>query len=267
MTESINNIGIKEGKSLYEEYVKIYDLMNYYNDSALALRFCNFLDEIIKDEKIQVRTILDLACGSGEPTIELAKRGYLVTGTDVSEKAIKYAKDKVNSRELNVTFKNEDAVDMDYHEKFDAVTMFYNSINLIGNNLKAMRKLLGNVYNSLRSGGIFNFDTINPITQALTLNDTRTTLRKVGDTDLYVNMTLRVNPVNLKMDSYAVVFINENGNTKMITHRDILQGYTANEIRILLEDAGFEQVTIYGDFNSKVPNPLRGRVLNVVARK
>jgi hypothetical protein len=81
------------------------------------------------------------------------------------------------------------------------------------------------------------------------------------------NMTLRINPVNLEMDSFAVVFANINNQLKMVTHRDKLQGYTLNELKLLLKLAGFSSVIGYSDFNINNRDPNRARILNVVSVK
>jgi 2-polyprenyl-3-methyl-5-hydroxy-6-metoxy-1,4-benzoquinol methylase len=41
--------------------------------------------------------LLDLACGRGRHSLQLAARGFRVTGVDLSERAIRIAREKVGS--------------------------------------------------------------------------------------------------------------------------------------------------------------------------
>ena len=52
-------------------------------------------------------SILDIGCGTGRHSIELAKRGYQMTGLDLSEKMLEVA--KTNARELKIEWVNADA--------------------------------------------------------------------------------------------------------------------------------------------------------------
>lgn len=252
---------------LYDEAIEIYDLMNYRTGSNLAAKFANFVEDIFQSHKTsKIESILDIGCGSGEPTIELSRRGYNVTGIDINCKAIEYARSKVIKADLPIRFICTNLEALDPKEKYDAVSIFFNTINLLGNQKKLL-ETFKKIYDLLPPGGILYFDTVNPITQILSPTSTRATLRNTSFGDIYTSMTLRINPVNLEMDSFAVVFANINNQLKMITHRDKLQGYTLNELKLLLKLAGYSNVIGYSDFNINNREPNRARILNVVSVK
>lgn len=56
--------------------------------------------------------VLDIGCGTGENTMLLAQRGHVVVGVDVSERAIKIARQKATSRRISVRFFEHDALEL-----------------------------------------------------------------------------------------------------------------------------------------------------------
>ena len=76
-------------ESLFENYGERYDKESFTQGT---LGECDFIEsEIEKDKSTK---ILDVGCGTGRHAIELTKRGYRVTGIDLSESQLKRAKEK-----------------------------------------------------------------------------------------------------------------------------------------------------------------------------
>lgn len=74
--------------------------------------------------------ILDIGCGTGRHSIELAKRGYKMTGLDLSEKMLEVA--KANSEGLDIEWVNKDARDFALDTMFDgAICLCEGSLGLI----------------------------------------------------------------------------------------------------------------------------------------
>jgi demethylmenaquinone methyltransferase/2-methoxy-6-polyprenyl-1,4-benzoquinol methylase len=72
------------------------------------------------------KTILDLACGTGILTKQIAKKlpHAKIVGVDVTESYLEKAKEKLASNP-NVSFVNQDAEKLDLGEKFDCITASY----------------------------------------------------------------------------------------------------------------------------------------------
>ena len=80
------------------------------------------LVELIESGKTKPGKIIDIGCGEGFYSIYLASKGFEVTGIDLSEKAIKYAKENAVRRGVNVRFLVMDIADLEQlKEKFDFV--------------------------------------------------------------------------------------------------------------------------------------------------
>ena len=80
------------------------------------------LVELIKKGKIKPCKVLDVGCGEGFYSIYLAKKGFEVVGIDISEKAIKYAKQNAKNSGVKIKFLVMDVVDLrKLDEKFDFI--------------------------------------------------------------------------------------------------------------------------------------------------
>ena len=65
--------------------------------------------------------VLDVGCGPGRHSIELAKRGYAVTGVDISRKFLDLAVAAANEAGVKPAFFEVDARQMPFGDEFDAV--------------------------------------------------------------------------------------------------------------------------------------------------
>ena len=134
----------------------MYKTLAYYYDELLgdneSLKL--WVDEIEKN--IKGKKILELACGSGELAIMLAKKGYDIYATDLSSEMIEVANKKTQLP--NLKFDVMDMNNFDLNETYDAIICFCDSFNYL-NNYNEVREMFENVYNHLNSNGVFIFDT------------------------------------------------------------------------------------------------------------
>lgn len=76
----------------------------------------NELIRLIKEKKIKGK-VLDLGCGAGTQSIYLDKNGFKVTGLDISENAIKIAKQRANKEKVKINFIVGNAFDLKFKDK------------------------------------------------------------------------------------------------------------------------------------------------------
>ena len=79
----------------------------------------DFLTEVL--ELPTGARILDVGCGPGRHAIELAARGYAVTGIDVSPRFLAIAREEAARRDLKISFFECDARELPFGDEFDAV--------------------------------------------------------------------------------------------------------------------------------------------------
>ncbi len=81
------------------------------------------LSDLIKNKEILPGRVLDIGCGLGHHSIWLAQQGFTVTGIDIAEKAIAYAKNRARLAKVTVEFIALDALKINtlLDEQFDLV--------------------------------------------------------------------------------------------------------------------------------------------------
>ncbi len=65
--------------------------------------------------------VLDLACGTGRHSLELARRGFSVVGVDISPELLAVASGDAEEQQLEVTFLEADLRQLDFEDEFDLV--------------------------------------------------------------------------------------------------------------------------------------------------
>ena len=104
---------------------------NVYKNTRLEeipwrIESASWLYQLIENRVVPVGVALDLGCGTGERTIYLAKRGFKVTGVDISKTAIKHARKFADKAEVKTEFHIKDATDLSFlkDKAFDFVLDF-----------------------------------------------------------------------------------------------------------------------------------------------
>jgi len=86
--------------------------------------------------------VCDLACGTGDLSILMAKQGAKVIGIDLSTQMLNYA--KLKGQNLNIEFKQQNILEIKEHNQFDLVAIAYGIRNLpsYAEGLKVMYQML-----------------------------------------------------------------------------------------------------------------------------
>ena len=86
-----------KNNSFKKDYSLLYDVIYSKKNYKAETKF---ISQIIKKFHSPNVNILDIGCGTGEHTLELLKRGYRVTGIDLSNEMLKIAKKKITIKKL-----------------------------------------------------------------------------------------------------------------------------------------------------------------------
>lgn len=137
--------------------------------------------------------VLDLGCGRGRHSLEMAKRGYSVTGLDLSEQALQKARIKADVMGLSVKFiqgdmrnhifegesqesfySSQDGFDSKEERRFDIIVNLFTTFGYFEKS-EDDQLVLDAVSEMLKDGGWFVLDFLNPVwvRKMLTAEETR----------------------------------------------------------------------------------------------
>ena len=146
---------------LFEDYAQKYDQECYTQGTQGE---CDFIEKELRCDK-SLR-ILDVGCGTGRHSIELSKRGYRVTGIDLSESQLARARGKANEQNLSIDFLRHDARNLPFQSEFDAAIMLCEGGFSLMETDEMNFEILKNVTRSLIDKGKFVFSERRKITFA-----------------------------------------------------------------------------------------------------
>lgn len=146
---------MKDGRHPFSQYASYYDLV--YSDKDYDGE-CDFLEQIFEKYCANPpKTILDVGCGTGNHLIPLAKRGYNVSGIDISEEMLAIARARSKKDGLSVELNEADLRRFDLKSKFDVCICMFAVLGYINKNADIHSALCA-IRKHLHPGGLFVFD-------------------------------------------------------------------------------------------------------------
>jgi SAM-dependent methyltransferase len=178
-------------------------------------------------------SILDVPCGSGRHAIYLSKKGYRVTGVDISPESIDYARADAPGAEWRVG----DMRDLPWRDEFDAAFCFGNSFGYLDRGEAA--KFIKAVAASLKPRGRFAIDTG---MAAESILPTLLQRRWHQIEDIIMLSENRYEVAESRLD-ITYTFIRDGTIDRRESASYVL---TTAAIRGLLEEAGFHEIKMFG---------------------
>ncbi|MEO8146679.1 MAG: class I SAM-dependent methyltransferase, partial [Bacteroidia bacterium] len=149
-------------KKLWNDKTKVHINSEFYNNKEFK-RTKNSLNKIELDAlgDLKGKSVLHLQCHFGQDTLSLQYLGAQCTGVDLSDEAIKYARELNDELKLNAEFICCDIYDLKNHldKKFDIVFTSYGTIGW----LPDMDKWADIVSHFLKPGGMFLIVDFHPV--------------------------------------------------------------------------------------------------------
>ncbi|HKI43795.1 MAG TPA: class I SAM-dependent methyltransferase [Balneolales bacterium] len=145
--------------SWYEEWFdsSLYEKLYAYRDDEEAARLADLLE--VELPNARYRKILDLGCGRGRHSLNMARRGYKVTGFDLSERAIQKARDRAENENLSIDFRIHDMREP-LDEQFDAILNLFTTFGYFDDDAENVR-VLHAMSHMLRPSGRLVIDYMN----------------------------------------------------------------------------------------------------------
>jgi len=226
-------------------------------DAITRLANFDFYGETSKTQISSNPKVLDLCCGFGRMSAELARRGFSVTGVDITESYLQTAKEDADLDKLNIEYIKADAREFVRPDYFDLAVNLYISFGYFE---KREDDLLvaRNAYKSLKSGGSFIIETLGK----------EIAVRDFVEREWFERAGFMVITQYESLDSWTFlknrwILIKDGKKIERVFAQRL---YSASELRTLLLEAGFSKVDIFGDWDES-PYDRRAAKLIVIGRK
>jgi SAM-dependent methyltransferase len=201
--------------------------------------------------------VLDLCCGPGRHSLELARRGFAVTGVDRTVSFLRQARRQARAEGLKIEFIRQDMRRFVRPQAFDAAISMFTSFGYFANPADDAR-VAAHVCRSLVRGGKFLIDTQGKESLARRFEPSGW-YEKEGYTVLEDR---KVMPDWSGMENHWILF---KGGRRW-DFRFKLRLYSATELKRLLRDAGFRRVDVFGSLEG-APYDHTAQRLVAVAQK
>lgn len=225
-------------KQWYEEL--FFNYAEKYDDEYFTKGTEGEVDFIEKEiNYIENIKILDIGCGTGRHAIELASRGYCVTGVDLSKSMIEKAREKAENAEVNVDFRIADARNLTFKNQFDLVIMICEGAFPLMETDEMNFQILESAARSLKKDGKLIFTTLNglyPLYHSVKNFINSKSIDGVNGENTFDLMTFR--------DSSTYEVFDDNGKKKVLECNE--RYYVPSEITWLLKSLNFRKIEIYG---------------------
>ncbi|OPY15802.1 class I SAM-dependent methyltransferase [Syntrophus aciditrophicus] len=227
-------------KQWYEELFENYG-MKYDNENFVqgTIGECDFIEKEIGHNK--AARILDIGCGTGRHSIELAKRGYKVVGIDLSESLLKRAKEKASERNLQIVFEKRDARSLPFLNEFNLIIMICEGAFPLMETDEMNFQILRNAAKALLPKGKLIFTTLNGLFPLYhSVKDFLDSKTKEGNAKC-VSLSFDL----MTFREHSALYVEDDfGNKKELQCNE--RYYVPAEITWLLKTLNFKTVDIYG---------------------
>ena len=221
-------------EELFKNYADSYDKESFTQGTIGEV---DFIEQEIHFDKS--KTILDIGCGTGRHAIELTKRGYTVTGVDLSDNQLKRAKQKASNAGVKVNFLKKDARKLDFENSFDVVIMICEGAFSLMETDEMNFQILKNARNALKENGKFIFTCLNALFPLY--HSVKDFLNQDAIDSETTELTFDLKTFR---EHSTLEFMDDSGEKKTISCNE--RYFTPSEISWYLKTLNFSDINIFG---------------------
>ena len=248
---------------IYDLLAPIYDAVNGDVDYSA---WADFIENIVNKDGGDLRPelVLDLGCGTGSMTLELARRGYDMTGIDYSVEMLDIARARAEDEGLSdkMLWLCQDMREFELYGTVDLAVSCLDTVNHL-TSVQDLSKFLALVHNYLVPNGLFIFD-VNGKYKFENIYGNQSYVMEYDDSFcVWQNF---YNCKNHLCDFYITLFSqNPDGSYERYDEEQRERMYTVRSLKKQLLGTGFEFLGAYSDFEFSEGNDDSERIY-VVAR-
>ncbi len=244
----------------YSRFADVYDLLT---ENVEYSQRADYICSLLSANGISRGLLLDLACGTGSLSVELSKRGFDVTGVDLSEEMLSQAQSKMFSCEENILFLKQDMRNLDLYGTVNCAVCALDSLNHL---LKEddLLKTFKSVSLFLEDNGIFIFD-MNTLYKHQEVLGNNSFIYDLDGIFCAWQNTLEPDNATVKID---LDFFEETGNGMYERFSESFseKAYPKEIVEKLLRSADLEIVSEYEEMTEKAPTSTTQRTVYVTRR-
>ena len=211
-------------------------------------------------DELQIKSgdhVLDIPCGAGRHSIELARRGLNLTGIDISKEFVAKLREKVKRENLPIQVLRENILKVKINGPFGGAYCLGNSFGYF--DMEGVKTFVAKVSACLRAGGRFVINS-GLVAESILPHIPQGETYTVGD------ITMTINNVYVADKGYMVSHLQYTRGGKSEDHSFKHYVFTLSEIIRLLESVGLKTLAVYNSTN-KQPYQVGDQQLYLVAEK
>lgn len=217
------------------------EVYNFLFPEKLFIETHEHVESILKLVDFNGSSILDLCCGPGRCSLVLAKKGFSVTGVDLSPFLLDKARERAKSEGLSVEWILEDMRRFIRPVSYDLVLNMFTSFGYFDDKKDDLH-VLENVLTNLKPGGIFLIDVMGKERLAKIFQPTISDV--LGDGTMVVQRSEIFDDWTRIKSEWVII---KGSQAKTFTlHHTI---YSGQELKDRMEQVGFESIKLYGDLD------------------
>ncbi|MCR5216119.1 MAG: methyltransferase domain-containing protein [Lachnospiraceae bacterium] len=246
----------------YTEFANVYDVMM---DDIPYGEWADYVEELLADVgvKREGMQIAEIGCGTGNFLIEMAKRGYRISGVDLSPEMLAVAKKKLEDLgDTQTKLLEQDMCKLRLMDRVDAIVSICDSINYVLEP-DALAEVFRHVDKNLKSNGVFIMDmkTKHFFEDVLAYNTMAANYENCSYIwDNYYHEEERVNEYLLTL------YIKEGVYYRRCVESHYQKAYEIKEIQNIARANGFTRIDVYDAFTFDEPSKYSERVYFVFQR-
>lgn len=246
-----------------EPYVRFAEVYDKIMREVGYEMWADYVERILARFRPGARTLVDLACGTGNSTLPFARRGLAVAGVDRSPAMLERARAKAAAESLNIPFYQQDLTGLSLPNRYEVATCLYDSINYVLT-WEDLCAVCAGVYKALEEGGIFVFD-VNSAHKLAAIDDTTMFIEESDISLVWENTFDRRTRI---WEVTLTGFIKAGGESRYERFREVHRekAHTIEEITDALKRAGFELGGVYTAFTFDAPQEETSRIYFVAVK-
>ena len=240
---------------MYNDFAYVYDEL--IREDIEYEKVCDFLENVFTIYDKNPNLVCDLACGTGNITIPMSRRGYDMIGVDVSPEMLDVARSKNNSGK-DILYLCQDMKKLDLYGTCDAFLCMTDGFNYI-TSMEALKKIFNRIRTCfIEPDGFFIFDLSSVYKLKNVLG---------GNIFIYDKDDMFYTWENSYKEPFCRMelnFFKKDGEVyTRFVESQIQRGYTKKQIENLLIESGFSKVDVYGGYTFNSPGNDENRLVFV----